>query len=193
MTSEASVAAAAAQVHETYGRVDVVVNNAGIVSAHPPGLAALRDTLATNVLGAAAVTEAFRELLVAGAARGGGDGARLVFVGSSMGSLAHSANPDSPYYRSKIGREFSEYRVSKAAVNMMMIQYGKTLKEHGVRVWCADPGLNATNLIAGAKDAAVKLDIPGPEVGGELVASVVKGGRDADVGRVVGRYGVQEW
>lgn len=113
VTGPSSIAAAAAKVKTDHGRLDALVNNAGTLSQDPGGVAAaLRADLEVNVLGAAAVTEAFLPLLLATR------GPRLVFVSSSMGSLAGASDPGSRYYRSVLGTSPLEYRVSKAALNV---------------------------------------------------------------------------
>lgn len=113
VTDPSSIAAAAAKVRADHGRLDALVNNAGTLSQDPGGVAAaLRADLEVNVLGAAAVTEAFLPLLLATR------DPRLVFVSSSMGSLAGAADPGSRYYRSVLGTSPLEYRVSKAALNV---------------------------------------------------------------------------
>lgn len=184
VTDDATVDAAAKSVEQNHGHLDVLVNNAGISNSGASNVA-IRENIATNTVGPVVVTNAFAHLL-----RNSAD-PRLIFVGSSLGSLVHASNPASPYYQSKAGSNFMEYRASKAALNMLMIEYNKALKPDGIKVWTADPGLLATNLVNA--EAVRKLGAPGPEVGGELVASVIRGERDADVGKVIGRYGTGEW
>ena len=121
VTDPASIAAAADKVRAEYGRLEALVNNAGTLSQDAGGVAAaLRADLEVNVLGAAAVTEAFLPLLLL--SRPPAD-PRLVFVSSSMGSLIGAADPESRYYRSVLGTSPLEYRVSKAALNMLMLEY----------------------------------------------------------------------
>lgn len=182
MTNDATVDTAASRIASEYGRLDVLVNNAGIVSiVSPPTRDALRRVLETNVVGALSVTEAFLDLL----RKAEHKPPRLVFVSSGLGSITHAANPQSPYYRPS----GTEYRTSKAALNMMMVMYYARLKSEGFLVFGADPGLCATNFTGNA-DALRQRGAAEPEQGGERVACVIKGEKDADVGKVLGDYGV---
>lgn len=189
VTDDASVDAAAAEVERTYGRLDILVNNAGIVSMDPNPRANLREVLAVNVVGAMSVTEAFLPLL----RKSSGRAPRLLFVSSSMGSITHAADPTSKYYRP----EATQYRASKAALNMMMVQYWARLqleKANGLHwmVHGADPGLTATNFTGNAAALAARGAVA-PEMGGERIATVIRGDRDADVGKLCGEYGVSLW
>jgi NAD(P)-dependent dehydrogenase (short-subunit alcohol dehydrogenase family) len=117
------------------GRLDVVVNNAGIFEEHrildaPP--AAWRDawerTLATNLLGPAHVMyHAARHM----AKHGGG---RIVNV-SSRG--AFRGEPDAP-----------AYGASKAGLNAMSQSLAKALAPHGVYVYVVAPGWVDTDMAA---------------------------------------------
>jgi NAD(P)-dependent dehydrogenase (short-subunit alcohol dehydrogenase family) len=210
VTDPASIAAAAQKVRADHGgRLDVLVNNAGTLSQDPAGVtAALRADLEVNVLGAAAVTEAFMPLLLlaAGRDRDRDRDPRLVFVSSSMGSLAGAADPGSPYYRSVLGTSPLEYRVSKAALNMLMLEYWKRYGAEPrvdvggvglgtkVRVWSADPGANATDFMGQGRAALARArGIQGPEEGAKVIVGCVVGERDGEEGRVVGAYGVGPW
>lgn len=203
----ASIAAAAAKVERDHGRLDALVNNAGMLSQDPAGVAAaLRADLEVNVLGAAAVTEAFLPLLLKPTAAAAAADPRLVFVSSSMGSLAGAADPSSRYYRSVLGTSPLEYRVSKAALNMLMLEYWKRYGaeprvavggvgvDTKVRVWSADPGANATDFMGeGRAELARRNGIQGPEVGAQVLVGCVVGERDGEEGKVVGAYGVGPW
>lgn len=164
------------------------------------------------MLGAAAVTEAFLPLLLAPKALSGAAAAdpRLVFVSSSMGSLTGASDPTSRYYRSVLGTSPLEYRVSKAALNMLMLEYWKRYGaeprvavavdgvgvgvDTRVRVWSADPGANATDFMGeGKAELARSRGIQGPEEGAKVLVGCVVGERDGEEGRVVGAYGVGPW
>jgi NAD(P)-dependent dehydrogenase (short-subunit alcohol dehydrogenase family) len=181
VTDDSSVDAAASLVESTYGRLDILVNNAGIVSKNPVVREAARETLAVNVIGSVSVTEAFLPLLKKSSAP------RLVFVSSSLGSITQAADPKSPYFR-PLG---NEYRASKAALSMYIVQYQNKLSPDGFKVFGADPGLVVTNLM-NSENQRARGGVEG-HFGGERIATVLKGERDADVGRVCGVYGVSPW
>ena len=184
VTDEATVNAAVKQVTGTHSRIDTLVNNAGILEKSDDlSHVRFRRTFETNVVGVVLVTDAFLPLLRKSS------NPRLVFVSSSIGSLTHAADPESPYYNS--ARPFPHYRTSKAALNMLLIEYQKSFAPEGFKVIGADPGLVATNFLN--KDAVLKNGALGADAGGKTVAEAVTGERDADLGRVVGRYGVSPW
>lgn len=68
VTDEASVAAAVAAVHERYGRIDVLVNSAGVVDLAPAenlSRSAWDKTLAVNLTGAFLVSQAVGRIMLA--------------------------------------------------------------------------------------------------------------------------------
>ncbi|SFF91404.1 NAD(P)-dependent dehydrogenase, short-chain alcohol dehydrogenase family [Actinacidiphila alni] len=142
----ASIAAAAAWVDHEYGRLDVLVNNAGI--AGDPGLQvaghvdldAVRAVFTTNVFGVIAVTEAMIPLL-----RRSPSG-RIVNVSSSLGSLARMSDPGH-YFANMPG--LLGYPASKTALNQVTLQYAKALRPDGILVNAADPGPCRTDFTKG--------------------------------------------
>jgi NAD(P)-dependent dehydrogenase (short-subunit alcohol dehydrogenase family) len=163
VTSEQSVAAAAKEVAERYGRLDVLVNNAGItgpfvdpVETAPEDLLACYDT---NVFGPVRMTRAFVPLLRRSAAP------RIVMVSSGLGSIGITSDPE----RFEHTLVALTYPSSKAALNMITTQYAKALPEF--RVNAADPGFTATDLnghrghqsVEEGSDAIVELATVGPD------------------------------
>jgi NAD(P)-dependent dehydrogenase (short-subunit alcohol dehydrogenase family) len=146
VTDPASVAAAAAEVERGFGRLDVLVNNAGISggrAALVPGavdIDAIRSVFATNVLGVIAVTEAFLPLLRRSPA------ARIVNLSSSVGSLTRMSDP--AHYFARMPAALA-YAPSKSALNQITVQYAKALRPDGILVNAADPGPCATDFTAG--------------------------------------------
>ena len=72
---------------------------------------------------------------------------------------------------------------------MVMVQFAK--RNPGIKTWAGDPGWLATDLAD--KALMETLGAPHPSVGGREIARIVEGERDSDVGKVVGKYGVQKW
>ena len=142
VTDEASIAAAAKQVEAEHGRLDVLVNNAGVPGSVASGqpsetpLAVLRTVFETNVFGVVAVTNALLPLLRRSPA------GRIVNVSSEMGSITAALDPGSPC------SQFVSipYPTSKTAVNMITAMYAKELAGDGIKVNAANPGYCATDL-----------------------------------------------
>ncbi len=138
VTDDDSVAAAVADVAQTTDRLDVLVNNAGILGATPApletGPSDFLACFAVNLLGPVRVTRAFLPLLAKS------ELPRIVMVSSGMGSITVTSDPDR-LESSLIGLV---YPSSKAALNMVTAQYAKALP--GWKVNAADPGYTATDL-----------------------------------------------
>ncbi|KAF3008005.1 hypothetical protein E8E14_000254 [Neopestalotiopsis sp. 37M] len=148
VTSDESVQRAVEGIERDYGRLDVLVNNAGVLldgldtTEIPRHL--LEKTFSVNVFGAAAVTEAAIPLLENSTS----PSPRVVFMSSRMGSL--SVKTDSSD-RSAM-RHFPIYRSSKCALNMIMLHYASLFRERGWKVNSCDPGLTATALAGNQKN-----------------------------------------
>jgi NAD(P)-dependent dehydrogenase (short-subunit alcohol dehydrogenase family) len=141
VTDPQSVAAAAQHVDVTYGRLDVLVNNAGITGGRMPLTSSdpdvVRTVFDTNVIGVLAVTNAFLPLLRRSAA------ARIVNVSSSVGSLAIQRDFDG--WLGQVPAS-AAYVPSKSALNALTVQYAKELRDTGILVNAACPGHCATDL-----------------------------------------------
>ena len=141
VTSQSSADAAAAEIGRRHGRLDILVNNAGIaLDWIPPSelsVEAYQKTFDTNVFGVFRVTKAMLPLL-----KKSGRG-RIVNVSSGLGSLNRSADPNSGL---AIQNQLLAYSSSKAALNMMTIQFANELKSAGIKVNSANPGYTATDM-----------------------------------------------
>ena len=123
-----SIEAAAERVRAEPGRLDVLVNNAGVgtdfgVSGTAPDFDAIQRALDTNFFGAYRLTIALLELLRQS------EHPRIVNVSSGMGGVA------------EMGGWSPGYRVSKAAMNAMTRILSTELKDEGFLVNSACPGL----------------------------------------------------
>jgi NAD(P)-dependent dehydrogenase (short-subunit alcohol dehydrogenase family) len=170
VTDDESVAAAAADVTKREGKVDVLINNAGVFGpmTDPASLTAadVAGVLEVNVVGVVRTTSAFLPLL-----RRSADPV-IVNVGSGMGSLELTHDLS----RAEAHAIVPGYTASKAALTMLTTQYAKGLPD--IRINVADPGYTATDLngntgpqtVTEGTDAIVQLATEGPGHGsGRLV------------------------
>jgi NAD(P)-dependent dehydrogenase (short-subunit alcohol dehydrogenase family) len=140
VVSLATIEAAAAMI-APFGRLDVLVNNAGIndPADGPPGavdIAAVRRVMETNFIGALAVTQAMLPLLREAPA------GRIVNVSSGLGSLTWNADPSWEFAPVKL----LGYNASKAAMNMLTVQLAYELRATAIKVNSSNPGYTATDL-----------------------------------------------
>ncbi len=149
MTDDRSVAQAAAEVEERFGRLDVLVNNAGVSGPFDPvtwtqdpttlDLDVVRQVVDVNVYGVVRVTNAMLPLLRRSPAP------RIVNASSSMGSLGRQPGP-----------VMAAYAPSKTFLNGITTQYARAFADTPIIVNAACPGLVATdfNDFAGDRTAA---------------------------------------
>jgi NAD(P)-dependent dehydrogenase (short-subunit alcohol dehydrogenase family) len=152
VTNQASIAAAAERIRNELGRLDVLVNNAGISHAGKLGrplqeiaksgrasvasLDEVRAVFETNVFGVIAVTQAMLPLLREAPA------GRIVNVSSTSGSLTMNAEPTNPH-RAMFGVVYSP---SKTALNAITLAFALELESTRIKVNAACPGFTATDL-----------------------------------------------
>ena len=142
VTDDESVSAAARLLEERYGRLDALVNNAGITGGGPQqpttvDLAIIRTVVETNVIGVIRVTNAMLPLLRRSASP------RIVNMSSSVGSLTRQSGPDS---ETTTGPVAVAYSPSKTFLNAVTIQYVRELAGTGILINAACPGYVATDL-----------------------------------------------
>lgn len=141
VTDEVSVRAAADDVTSHEGRIDVLINNAGVSEGMTPVdqlvVEQAQRVYDTNVFGVIRVTSAFLPLLRKS------ESPAIVNVGSGLGSFARTHDSDN--LESQVVAPI--YCSSKAAVSMLTAQYSKALPE--MRVNAVDPGFTATDLNGG--------------------------------------------
>ncbi|KKP01042.1 short chain dehydrogenase [Trichoderma harzianum] len=87
---------------------------------------------------------------------------------------------------------WSAYRSAEIGMDMMMREWARVLKEDTVKVCAVSPGLLATGL-GGDQELLRQMGVMDPQIGVELVTSVIEGERDADMGLVINKAGVQPW
>jgi len=178
VTRDDSVQAAAEQVRQEAGRLDVLVNNAGIAGGGQApadvtaaGMQAVYDT---NVFGLVRVTHAFLPLLQAS------DAPVIVNVSSGLGSLGVTTDPE----RMESRFPTLVYSSSKAAVNMLTSQYAKAFP--GIRINVVDPGYTGTDLNANRGTQTIG-------EGAEIIVRMAQIGPDGPTGAYLDRHGPVPW
>jgi NAD(P)-dependent dehydrogenase (short-subunit alcohol dehydrogenase family) len=143
VADEQSIAAAAELVAKQWGKVDVLINNAGIilelsVKIRPAALELpmLKETFETNVFGAFAVIHHFLPLLKQS------ETAQIINVSSTLGSLTSMSDPNNMYY----GANTLAYNASKSALNALTVAFAKDLASEQICVNSICPGWVKTDL-----------------------------------------------
>ena len=152
VANEADVIAMFDALESAYGRIDALVNNAGIVAPSMPladmSAERMKRLFDVNVYGAyLCAREAARRM----SKDRGGDGGVIVNVSSAAARLG------SP-------NEYVDYAGSKGAIDTMTIGLAKELGPQGVRVNAIRPGLIDTDIHAsgGKPDRAAVLGVQTP-------------------------------
>jgi NAD(P)-dependent dehydrogenase (short-subunit alcohol dehydrogenase family) len=114
----------------------------------------------------------------------------LIQVSKGLGSVSQATNPRNPTYPAP----WNEYRMSKAALNMMTIQMHKRLQSRGVRVFAFCPGLVRSKL-RGEGEAAVSAEerAGDPLESGRGILGIVLGERDGEAGGFINKDGQLAW
>ncbi|OCF30686.1 hypothetical protein I316_07650 [Kwoniella heveanensis BCC8398] len=175
LDSDESIAHAFDSVRDKVDRIDVLINNAGV------------------------------ELDVFGLQKG--LSTRQIFIRPYLfdqPSFDLSLDPNFILNRSPLAgwpkppqREMWAYKSSKVALNMIMRDWHRLLKNDGVKVWCVNPGFVVTGL-GGESETLRQMGAGDPSVSGLTVRSIVEGERDDETGLTVQKdappYGVvQPW
>jgi NAD(P)-dependent dehydrogenase (short-subunit alcohol dehydrogenase family) len=179
IASERDRAALVERVRRQYGRIDLLVNNAGMAPRERRDMleateASFDELIATNLKGPHFLTQAIARLMVE---RGSG---RIVFI-TSISSYTASVNR-------------AEYCISKAALSMSVALYAQRLAPRNIQVFEIRPGIVRTDMIA-AVEAAYEEKIAGgllpqPRMGepadvARAVRAIADGLLDYSTGQVI--------
>ena len=143
VTSDAEVTQAAATIAKITGRLDVLINNAGVGGSTENGaqdpttldLDVLHTVLDTNVFGVVRVTNAMLPLLAAAPSP------RIVNMSSNMGSLALHTGPI-----------MAAYAPSKAMLNDLTVQYARRFADTNIIINACCPGYVSTDFTGNNSD-----------------------------------------
>ena len=174
VTDTVSIHRAAEKVATKFGRLDILINNAGVMidddtkKVSEQTLNIWRTTFDTNFFGVVATTQSFLPLLRKS------DAGRIVNVSSILGSNTLHSDPQSPIYDTKL----PAYNVSKSAVNAYTVQLAYELRDTPIKVNAAHPGWVKTDmggegatmdLVEGAKTSVALATLPSDGPSGSYI------------------------
>lgn len=178
---EARVQSAVERVRQEDGKLDVLVNNAGILGERTDpskqSIDDIRRIYEINVFGPIRLIQAFLPLLQAAGA------ANVVNVSSGLGSLGDLSDPESEFY----GVNALGYNSSKTALNAVTVSFSKALRPFGIRVNSADPGYTNTDFNNHTGYRSVE------DAAGIIVQLATAEDADAPTGTFVNDKGVLRW
>ncbi|CZR59360.1 related to short chain oxidoreductase (CsgA) [Phialocephala subalpina] len=174
VTNEASIKQAAVEVEANLdGKgLDILINNAGILQ-YALGVSTmdnLTESFTTNVLGVHWVTRAFIPLLRKGSLK------KVVNISSTIGSIATS--------RFVHLLPAPAYKITKAALNSLTVQYALDYEKEGFTIFALSPGWLRTDLGGETADLSVeqggkasleKIFNTGKEQNGQFIKIEIKG------------------
>lgn len=175
----ATHAAAAKTIEEKYGKLDILINNAGIfladefeadgkmVPASRTSQETFRKTFDTNFFNTIDVSQALLPLVKKS------DAGRIVFLSSGLGSLGLHSDPKSPIYNYKV----PAYNISKTALNGYVVHLAHELRDTNIKVNTAHPGSVVTDMNAngeipveeGAKTSVELATLPADGYSGKFI------------------------
>jgi NAD(P)-dependent dehydrogenase (short-subunit alcohol dehydrogenase family) len=137
VASSTDIEELAQHIARRYGRLDVLINNAGILIDAPLGQPAsivdakvdtVMQTIRVNTLAPMAIINAMLPLMESV------DDARIINISSGMGQL------------SDMGGQYAGYRISKAALNAMTLIYSAELDLAKFKINAVSPGWVRTDM-----------------------------------------------
>ena len=142
VADEDSVAAAVAEMVERHGRIDILLNNAGIgglgriASEMGPGdMAFFRKVIDVNLIGAAQLVAHVAPHMIRNAGEGSDEERGVIVNTCSIASFE--------------GQEgMGAYTAAKSALNALTLVWARDLSSHGIRVNGVAPGFMATPMVA---------------------------------------------
>jgi len=139
VTDEASVKIAAKAMKDKFGKVDVLINNAGVFingSILDVEIEKIKENLETNTFGALKVAQAFIPLMQSGS--------KIINVSSGMGQLTY------------MNGSYAPYRISKTSLNAITRILSEELKNKNILVNSVCPGWVRTDMGGSSAERSVE-------------------------------------
>ncbi|KAI1739612.1 NAD(P)-binding protein [Xylaria scruposa] len=169
VTSQESVDKAAAEIKKTFGRIDIVVNNAGVLSSSPIAESDPEtwwNTMTVNVKGPYLVMRALVPLMLET------DGLKTFVTVSSVG--AHCRSPG-----------LSAYQTSKLAVLRLTEFLDADYSGKGIIAFSIHPGNVMTDMADGISEDLAHIFVETPELAADSIVYLTKERREWLGGRYV--------
>jgi NAD(P)-dependent dehydrogenase (short-subunit alcohol dehydrogenase family) len=183
VTDDNTIAQAAENAQETHDSIDLIVNNAAIAYTGPRTRTSMHESFNTNVVGPMRMAECFAPLLAKSTSP---YGPRIINISSRAGSISHRLDKDNMIYDTP----FVEYRVSKAAQNMLSVCMVWEYRKLGIKTFFYCPGFTESNLSPMAK---VENGAKAVAEGARPIVDIVEGKRDGEEGLFLIDGGVADW
>jgi NAD(P)-dependent dehydrogenase (short-subunit alcohol dehydrogenase family) len=163
MTDDAGIVSATSHIAEQFGRLDILVNNAAILTdmnQQPTEVSdgTLKANFAVNFFGPWKLTRELAPLIKASSGR-------VLNMSTQVARLSQLADPESPLKDDIC----PAYQASKVALNAMTVLFAKEFREHGASVNSVCPGWVLTDM--GHEDLPDYGDAARPMTSKEAVAA----------------------
>ncbi len=157
------------QTLQAYGRIDLLVNNAGIgprvrKDILEVGEESVNEVMNVNLVGPFFLTQRVARAMIDLIAREVVHTPKIVNIGSISATVSSTSRP--------------EYCLSKAGVAMMTLLYADRLANEGINVYEIRPGIIMTPMTAGVKEKYDRLI-------GEGVTPIKRWGQPEDIGKAI--------
>ncbi len=181
VTQNESILAAAVRIGEKDGKLDVLINNAGIPGDMPQNASEvatenIRTVFETNFYGVIQTTQAFVPLLKKSGLP------TVVNVSSDLGSLGNQTNPSFKHYEVKP----TAYVASKSALNAYTVMLAYEFKDAGFKVNSVNPGYTKTDFNNNSGPKPV-------DVAAETIVKYATLDQDGPTGKFFSEEGETQW
>lgn len=154
---------------KTYGRIDLLVNNAGIGPRQRLDILdiseqSMQEVLAVNLIGPFFLTQSVARVMIDLIDKKILENPKIINIGSISAFTSSTSR--------------AEYCISKAGVSMCTLLYADRLASHGINVYEIRPGIIQTPMTAGVKEKYDRLIADG-------VTPIKRWGQPADIGKAI--------
>jgi len=154
---------------KAYGRIDLLVNNAGIAPRQRLDILeiseqSLQEVLAVNLIGPFFLTQLVARTMIDLISEKIIKNPKIINIGSISAFTSSTSR--------------AEYCISKAGVAMCTLLYADRLADHGINVYEIRPGIIQTSMTAGVKEKYDRLIAEG-------VTPIKRWGQPADIGKAI--------